>query len=169
MGDLKNLVSREAKEKLKEMCTDIRICMFCTDLGNAPINTRPMSVQEVDEEGNIWFISSKSSNKNFEIREDNRVQLIFSDAGDSKYLSVFGYASIYRDKATIEKMWSPIAKAWFEEGKNDPDVSIIKVAPLDAYYWDTKDGKIISLLKIAASMATGKAHLDGSVEGSMNV
>lgn len=60
---------------------------------------------------------------------------------DSEYLSVFGEAFVYKDKSTIEDKWSPLANAWFD-GKEDPNVSIIRVEPKNTYYWDTKAGKI---------------------------
>ncbi len=169
MGDIKNLVSSEAAKKIKEMAEDIKICMFCTELLQLPITTRPMSVQEVDDKGNLWFISSKQSNKNFEILKDDRVQLFFSKMSDSHYLSVFGNATIYRDKSKIEEVWSPIAKAWFEEGEDDPDVTVIKVKPSDAYYWDTKEGKVITLFKIAAAAITGGTAKDIGIEGQIKM
>jgi len=168
MGTYKDLTDEKAVAKLKALAEDINVCMFCTELTELPINTRPMGVQEVDDDGNIWFISSKNSNKNFEIKEDNRVQLIFSKTSSAEYLSVYGTAEIYRDQSKIDDLWTPIAKAWFEQGKEDPDVTVIKVSPSDAYYWDTKDGKIITLLKIAASALTG-AKSDGGIEGKINV
>ena len=169
MGEIRNLTSQEAASKLKEMAEDIKVCMFCTELTVQPIATRPMSVQEVDENGNLWFVSSKQSNKNFEIREDDRVQLIFSSISDSHFLSVYGHAVIYRDKSKIEEVWSPVAKAWFEHGENDPDVTVIKVRPTDAYYWDTKEGKVVALLKIAAAAITGGNAEDIGVEGRIKL
>ncbi|TRW24267.1 pyridoxamine 5'-phosphate oxidase family protein [Flavobacterium zepuense] len=168
MGNYKDLFSDEAKAKIKEMAEDIKMCMFCTELGVRPIPTRPMGVLNVDDEGNLWFLSSKKSNKNFEIQHDNEVQLIFAKNSDAHFLSVFGTATIYRDRAHVEEIWTPTAKTWFEEGKEDPDATVIKVTPSDAYYWDTKDGKMISLLKIAVGAIIGKTD-DGGVEGRLNV
>lgn len=165
MSEVRDLTQQEAAAKIKQMAEEIKICMFCTELTTLPITTRPMSVQEVDENGNIWFISSMQSNKNFEILQDDRVQLMFSHIGESHFLSVFGNATIYRDKSKIEEVWSPIAKIWFEQGENDPDVSVIKVSPSDAYYWDTKEGKVVAFLKIAAAAITGGNAEDLGVEG----
>jgi general stress protein 26 len=68
----------------------------------------------------------------------------------------------------IDEHWKPIAKAWFEEGKDDADVTIIRVQPTDAYYWDTKDGKAVAFLKWAAN-AVGMNVDDGGVEGRINI
>ena len=40
-------------------------------------------------------------------------------------------------------MWNDIAKAWFEEGKVDPRITVIKFEPTEGFYWDTKSGKLV--------------------------
>ncbi len=45
------------------------------------------------------------------------------------------------DKEKIEELWTPLAKAWFTEGINDPRISVIKVVPDNGFYWDNKHGK----------------------------
>jgi general stress protein 26 len=96
------------------------------------------------------------------------VQLFFLNTAKYEFLSVYGEATITRDRAKIDELWTDIAKAWFEQGKDDPRVTVIKVAPAEGYYWDTKDGKLVSLLKIAASAVTGKTLQEG-VEGTIAV
>jgi general stress protein 26 len=168
MGDVKNLTSAEAVEKIKELATGADICMFTTLLKKLPLTSRPMSTSKVDDEGNLWFLSKKSSEKNQEIESDSRVQLFYASKGSAEYLSVYGNAQIIIDKQKAEELWSSIAKAWFPGGVDDPEVSIIKVTPIESYYWDTKHNKIVSLLKITSSMITGNSNDDG-VEGTINV
>ena len=57
-------------------------------------------------------------------------------------------------------------KTWFQEGKDDPDLTIIRVQPTAVYYWDTKHNRMVAGLKIAASLLTGKT-MDDSVEGEL--
>ena len=38
--------------------------MFCSKLNQFPHASRPMALQEVDETGKLWFISSTESHKN---------------------------------------------------------------------------------------------------------
>lgn len=165
-----NLSDTEAIKKLKELSEKAKICMFITNLHNpAPENSRPMGLQECDLEGNLWFISDKQSGKNMQIERDNHVQLYFMNNGDSEYLSITGDAFIYDDKATIEAKWSSIANAWFN-GKDDPNVSIIRVAPQEVYYWDTKYGKFVTMINFLSVIIAGK-NTDNSdgVEGTLKV
>ena len=127
-----------------------------------------MSTQEVDDSGNLWFLSDKDSTKNMEINDDDHVQLLFSGSAHSDFLSVYGKATILYDKEKIKELYEPIVKAWFKEGKDDPNISVIKVAPEEGYYWDTKHGKLVSLAKIMASMVTGKTMEDG-IEGKIKL
>ena len=168
MGDVKNLNQQEAIKKLKDLAEDIKTCMFCTNLADQPFETRPMGLQEVDENGDLWFFSAMESNKNEEILQDNRVQLIFADPGKAHFITIYGRAQILKDREKTEELWNVFVKAWFQEGKDDPSLTLIRVKPENAYYWDTKNGKMISLLKIAASVVSGK-EMDGGIEGKLNV
>ena len=168
MGDRKNLVDTNAIEKIRDLATDANICHFVTKLSSIPLSSRPMATQKVDDEGNIWFLSDKESDKNHDILEDERVQLFYSANSNYEYLSVYGTAEIIFDKEKIHEMWTSMAKAWFPGGEDDPAISLIKVMPEYGYYWDTKNNKIVSLFKIAKSMVTGETDDDG-IEGTLKV
>jgi len=163
-----DLNNQEAVAKLKELAEKAGTCMFSTNVSSFPHTTRPMTLQAVDETGKLWFISSTESEKNKEIENDNRVSLFFQNSGTYQFLAVSGYAQIYTDKPTIEKYWTDFAKAWFD-GKDDPTVSVISVDPIDSDYWDTKDGKIISFIKMSFMAITGIKGDDNGVEGKLIV
>ena len=169
MGEVKNLKAGHAVEKIREIAKDANICMFVTDLSRLPLAGRPMATQEVDEEGNIWFMSDRNSDKNKEIENDDKVQLFYSHTGNYEYLSIFGRAEIVNDHSKIKELWTPIAKTWFKEGKDDPNISLIKVIPEDAYYWDTKNNKMVSLVKFAMGAIGVTPKDDGGIEGKLKV
>jgi general stress protein 26 len=169
MSNTENLINKEAFDKLKSLVDEIKVCLFCTDLKTDDGATcRPMTAIKVCDQGNIWFFSEKSSDKNKAIASDNDVQLFFSHPGKSSYLVVNGEAEIILDTEKIEELWTPIAKIWFKEGKNDPSLSVIKVTPKSAYYWDTDGNQMINFLKMVASVATGANLVTGN-QGSIKV
>lgn len=168
MGDVKNLIAEEAIEKINDLVKANDICLFTTDLTNLPLATCPMSTQEVDDEGNLWFFSSASSEHNRNLASDNRVQLFYSNKSNYEFLSLYGEASIIKDKKKAKELWNPMVKTWFQQGVDDPDLTLIKVTPMDAYYWDTKSNKLVSLFKIMTGALIGK-RMDNGVEGSIKI
>ena len=169
MGELKDLSQHEAIKKMKEVAEKIRLCMFCTEVEGLPFNVRPMGTQQVDDEGNFWFFSSKTSHKNEEIKENSLVQLLYSDEGNAVFMSVYGHATELHDRQKIEELWNPLVKTWFKEGKDDPNLTVIKVKPVEGYYWDTQHHKMVAFLKMIASAVSGKTNLDDGRQGNLNV
>ena len=167
-GEVKNLSHEDAVRKFKEQVEHNAVCMFTSNLTKLPLTTRPMSVQQVDDQGNFWFLSAADSNKNQEVGVDSRVQLFFQNVSDYEFLTVYGKATVSRDKRKIDELWTPIAKAWFSKGKYDPRITVIKIEPEEGFYWDTKSGKIVSMIKILASAVIGKTLSEG-VEGTLSV
>ena len=163
-----SLSGSKAVEKIREVAKSAHICLFGTAVSQVPLTARPMAVQTVDASGNLWFLSSRDSRTNRHIAADPRVQLFFANPGSSEYLTLDGTASVSDDRSLREEHWTPIAKTWFNGGVDDPDLTVIKVEAGDGYYWDTKHGKTVSFLKIAAGMITGKT-LDDSIEGKLRV
>ena len=166
MGDIRNLADDKAVEKIKELAED-QICLFCT-IADGNIVSRPMGTMAIEDDGSIWFMSRKGSEKNEQVKDNDTVYLQYLDTAKNHYLSLTGSAQIVNDRQKIEELWTPMAKAWFEEGKDDPAISLIRVQPQDGHYWDTKNGKIVTMLKIAASAISGYKG-DGGVEGQLKV
>lgn len=167
-NNVKNLDGKEAIAKLKEIAERARICMFTTFTTARPMPSRPMALQDVDDDGTMHFFSATNSHKNAELKADHDVQLFFENNSSSEYLSVYGKATISQDKEKIKELWTLWAKAWFQDGPEDPKLSLVSVKPITSEYWDTKHNKMISILKIAASIVTGKTMDDG-VEGKLHI
>jgi general stress protein 26 len=155
--DLKNVNSIK---KVIELANG-QTCFLCTSKGG-----RPMTVQRVDKEGSIWFLSASDSNQNKEIEEDSFIQLYFQNSQHSDFMHLSGKAQILKEKRIIAELWNPIFKTWFTEGEKDPRISIIKFTTDYGYYWETKHGNFIAGIKMLIGVATGKT-LDDSLQGEL--
>ncbi len=164
-----NLHNREAIGKLSEMVDKIDIGMLCSFVsGNDYPHAVPMSRQEVDKDGNIWFLFSSESETHRNIQANNKVSLLYAHVGDYNFLSINGIAEISEDPAKIDKYWNKMIEAWFEKGKEDPHIRVLKVTPGEAHYWDNKSNKLVTLLKVAASAISGQ-QMDIGREGELNL
>ncbi|RZJ63456.1 MAG: general stress protein, partial [Flavobacterium sp.] len=70
------------------------------------------------------------------------------------------------DKEKIKELWDPMMKVWFTEGVDDPRITVIKVAPTKGYYWDTKNGMAVALVKRTYGAIVGETY-DDSIEGNI--
>lgn len=164
-----NLKNQEAIEKLKDLVDKIDIGMMCTYPENdAYVHAVPMSRQEVDEEGNIWYLFSSESETYKNLERNNQVSILFSKPSDYTFLSVNGKAEISRDQARIDKYWNKFMEAWFEKGKDDPRIRVLKVNVDDANYWDNKTNKLFTLFKVMASAISGE-KMDIGREGNLDI
>lgn len=150
-----NVFNQEAIEKLKHLVDKIDVCMFCSAIADGDLHSVPMSRQEIDDNGSIWFLLSAESETCKNIMKDPRVQLLYAHVSDYNFLTLKGTASISTDKGRIEKYWNRFVEAWFEKGKEDPNIRVMKVDTEHAHYWDNKDNKLVTFAKLAANAVTG--------------
>lgn len=164
-----NLMGQEAIEKLKDMVDKIDMGMMGTyQEGSEFIYAVPMSRQEVDEQGNIWYLLSSESETYHNLEKNKNVSILFSDTSNFNFLSLNGQAEISQDQARIDKYWNKMVEVWFEKGKEDPRIRVLKVVPSEAHYWDNKTNKLVTMFKVLSSAVTGQ-KLDIGREGELNV
>lgn len=144
----------EAIEKLKGLLEGIDFCMLTTIDGDH-LRSRPMSTQEFEFDGDLWFFTSDNTHKMEEIAKDDRVNVSYAKPDDNRYVSVSGRGELVKDRQKIEELWSPVLKAWFPEGLDDPTLCLIKVAVEHAEYWDAPSSKIVQLVGFVKALATG--------------
>ena len=144
-------------QKLRDMVKDIDFCMLTTVDENGDLHSRPMSVNgDIDPDGDLWFFTSASSHKVNEISKLPKVNVSFADPDNQHYVSISGKAQLVRDRNKIDELWRPEFKMWFPEGKDDPQVALLRVNLEKAEYWDSPSSTIGFVLNFVSSLVTGK-------------
>lgn len=128
-------MAHDSQETFWELVQDIDICMLTTQDG-AKLRSRPMAPHVDLARGEIQFLTSLHSAKIADIEAEHQVNLAFVDPGAGDYVSVSGVMRISTDRALVRELWSPMAKMWFKNGPDDPDVAVLRCVPEDAQYWD---------------------------------
>jgi general stress protein 26 len=132
---------------------DQRFCMLTTYAAEGDLHSHPMTPQEIEEDGDAWFFLDTTSETAANLRTDPRVNLAFGDA--STWLSVAGHGELLRDDAKIDDLWNPMVEAWFPDGKDSPDLTLLHVSADSAQYWDTPGGRVASALAFVRTKVTG--------------
>jgi general stress protein 26 len=147
-------MSMSTPDHVWQIAEKIKTCMLTT-LSEHGLRSRPMHAIPDREDGCLWFITDQRGAKEDEITAAPDVCLAFVDTGSNTYLSITGRAEMTRDVAKAKELWSSEAQAWWPKGPTDPDVRVLRVAPADAEYWDTRGNSVTVALKLAAARLAG--------------
>jgi len=154
----------ERIKKLSEMIKDIEIAMLTTAEPDGTLRSRPMATQKFEFDGDLWFFTRASSPKVDEIEQEHRVNVSYAAPDKQRYVSVSGRARLVRDKSKIKELWSPVLKAWFPKGLDDPDLALLKVSVEQAEYWDSPSSTVAHLVGFVKAVATGTTYQPGENE-----
>ncbi len=131
---------------IAEKMRGIDIAFLTTTTEDGSFAARPMSNNgDVDYDGDSFYFTYEESRTVADIEADPMVSLGFNGK-DSFYAAVSGEAELIRDKAELEKHWTPELDKWFEQGVETPGVVMIKVSAERIKYWDgMEDGELTDL------------------------
>lgn len=156
-------------KKLRKLIKSTRIAMLTTTAADGSLRSRPMATLKARFDGDLWFFTRAAAPKAGEIRDNGRVNLSYVDADEDRYLSVSGVASVVRDSDRTDDLWQGRFKAWFPEGKKDPDLALLRVRVDHAEYWDAKSAAMVPLAGLVKALATGApAPSGGGTPGVKN-
>lgn len=151
-------------EKLAELIADVEIAMLTTIAASGHLVSRPLGTQEIEFDGDLWFATECDSGKAAEIRANPNVNVAYAAPGKDIYVSVAGRATLVRDRAKIEQLWSPRMQSYVQGSKDDANVCLIRVEAASAEYWDGHGRRLGQVLHLLLSAVTDEpANLQENV------
>ncbi|MFC3603744.1 pyridoxamine 5'-phosphate oxidase family protein [Deinococcus soli (ex Cha et al. 2016)] len=150
-------------KKLSDLIKGVKFAMLTVQTAEGHLHAHPMTTQEVEFDGDIWFIGGKDTEQVAAMRAHPQVNVSYARPDKGVYVSVNGEANLVEDRAKLDELWSDMYKAYFPQGKEDPNIQLIHIAANGAEYWES-DGKVRSLIQIARGLVTGEHAHQGENE-----
>ncbi|WP_210505440.1 pyridoxamine 5'-phosphate oxidase family protein [Naasia sp. SYSU D00057] len=145
--------TKDELEQIGALIKDSKIGVLTTMTEDGRLVSRPLATVEAEFDGDVWFFTYDDAEKVHQIQHDSHVNVSYESG--KGYLSLSGRAELVRDRAKVDEYWNTGAQAWFEKGKDDPHIALLKVHAESAEYWAMTDPKPVALLKYAKAAATG--------------
>ncbi len=156
---------QEQRDKVKELVSEARISMFTTMTPEGRHVSRPMALQDVEFDGDLWFFTYADSDLITQITVHPQVNVSFSDGKQHAWVSVSGTAQRVDDRAKAEELWNPVLKAWFPDGLETPNLTLVKVTGETAEYWESAhSSRVVTMLGMAKAAVTGRTPDAGENE-----
>jgi general stress protein 26 len=144
-----------SREKLFELLHSFRTAMLVTIAKGGAIRARPMALQKVAQNGDLWFMTDVTSSIIQEVGAQPRVTATFQR--DNAFVAIEGRAAVSRDQAKIDELWTEHAKVYFPKGKEDPDIVLVRLIAEQGEYWDNE-----GLQGIKHAFEAVKAYVSGA-------
>jgi general stress protein 26 len=157
-----NPTRQETIEMVRKYIHGIRFAMLTTIEVDGSLRTRPMTTQEVEFDGDLWFFASKHSVQ--ALQANSQASAAYSDPDKSIYVSMAGRAEIVTDKQKIKDLWNPLNAAYFKGGVDDPEIALICVHVDTCEYWDAPSSKTVRMFNMIKSVITGQRDDQGHHE-----
>ncbi|MEF3311325.1 pyridoxamine 5'-phosphate oxidase family protein [Paenibacillus sp. GYB004] len=142
--------NQEAIETVKELIKGIDTAMLTT-VSDEGLVSRPMKTQEVEFDGDLWFLTKKDTGKFHELLRNRQVNVAY--AGQS-FVSIRGEAELVESSEKVKQFWSPAYEELLETTYDDPNLVLIKVKAETAEYWDS--GNKFKMVKFLFRRLLGK-------------
>jgi general stress protein 26 len=133
-------------------------------VGGTPHHFQPMTQFAERETGTLWFFTRTDTDLVHQIDEGKAMFVLQNDRFQA---CIGGRLSQSRDRERIDKFWGPVVAAWYPEGKDDPNLVLLRFDLEDAELWLTDAGPIRFAFEVARANTTGRepdlgdrAHLD---------
>ena len=144
-------------KKMRDLMKEIKFCMLTSLDPEGVLRSRPMTLQQVEFDGTLWFFAGLSTGVSRQILEQPQVNVGFSDPADHQFVSASGTARLEQDPAKKEALWNPTYKMWFPKGLADPELVLLAVDVESAEYWDSSNGMVTALFGMIKALVGGQA------------
>ena len=114
-------------------------------------HARPMTAQLEGEEGPIWFFSSKDTALAKNLNKSNHGVATFVSKNNDLYATVHGRLTLDNSPAMINKLWNPYVAAWYEGGKTDPKLALLRFELDHGEIWLNASGILAGIKMILGS------------------
>jgi len=142
--------------KVVDLMRSTRIAMLTTSDDQGRLTSRPMATQDVEYDGDVWFITERSANFVSHLSTSPLVNVAY--ASGSSWVSLAGTAHLVEDDAKLADLWNTFTDAWMEGGPENPENVLIRVDADTAEYWDSPGSKVTQVANLVKTRVTGDRY-----------
>ncbi len=125
---------RELEEKFWKALKSDRTLMLGLD-GVEDGHSRPMTAQVEGEASPIWFFTTRDNAIVEQLDEGHRAIAAFASKDHDLFASIKGNLYLDTEPKIVDRLWNPFVAAWYEGGKEDPKLALLRLDAEQAEIW----------------------------------
>jgi len=142
-----DMTQMQARETLFDLLDELRAGML--GIAGSSQHMQPMTHHIDRNTAELWFITSKQTDLVRSVGVGNTAHFTVTGPDHRTWASLSGPITQSNDTAKLDEMWSTVAAAWFDEGRNDPDICLLHMPLHEAALWTSTGNPLVFGLEIA--------------------
>lgn len=122
-------------------------------------HARPMTAQFEHERGPIYVFTTTDNAIVRNLASGNRAIGTFASKGHDLFATIHGTIGLERDRAVIDRLWNGYVAAWYEGGKDDPKLALLRLDAERAEIWQDASS-LVSGIKLLLGMDPKEDYRD---------
>lgn len=98
-------------------------------------HAQPMTALTEGDHGPLWFFTTKDNGLVQSLAQTNRATAHFASKDHDVWATLHGTLATDNDRAVIDRLWNPFVAAWYEGGKDDPKLQLLRLDAERAQIW----------------------------------
>lgn len=98
-------------------------------------HARPMTAQFEDDQSPLWFFCAADNALLPLLDQNSRAIATFVAKDHDVFATLHGKLSLDMNPATIDRLWNRYVAAWFEGGRDDPKLRLLRLDAERAEIW----------------------------------
>jgi general stress protein 26 len=140
--------------RLRQLIQRAGVSMLVTN-DHGTHSGRPMLPLLLEDDPHIYFLTRRGTRKVREITVQPQIALTIIAEGC--YVVVIGRAVVLRNPQLIDQLWHPTYRAWFAEGKSDPEATVIRVVVERVDYWEPPRSRVVRVFQAIKAVISRRA------------
>ena len=138
----KDLTPEKLRERLWSELAEARIVMLGL-VGDEIHHMQPMAAFADPQDDAVWFFTKRQTDLVSDTGNHHDAMMCIMAKDMEFQACIHGILQPDHNMGKIDQFWSPFIAAWFPEGKNDPDLTLMRLDPQNARVWISNKGPIL--------------------------
>jgi general stress protein 26 len=153
-------MSEITMEELQKRLKGDRTAMLTTIDERGTLSSRPLTVQQYNEFGDVFFLVGRDADWVTSGTEAANVSIV----DDNTWVSIAGRLLISDDEALLDELWDDVSATFFENGKADAVVAHVQSDRWEYWTAPTAAVQVFEFIKAKVTSTTPHVGDSGTIE-----
>ena len=147
----------------KALSSDRTVMLGLRGTQSGHVHPMTLAFEDDESKGPLYIFTANDTDLARSLGDGSGATAHFASKGHDLFDTIDGQLEPFNDRATIDRLWNPFVAAWFEGGKTDPKLLLLRFDPVDAQVW-LNEHSLLAGVKLLMGRDPKKEYADKTAD-----